>query len=193
MIVLGVVRLDLLRLGKRLNLDKGLLEERLLGRGLGDLGGDVGGDSLVQSVLLGLALLLLVANPRVEDGLELRLDGRLLLKQEVLVLKVVGLLGNSVELLGQGDDVLKRLERVEARLDLRRVAVLGLVENVTDAVDVALGPRVVGGNDRLGDRGEDDKETDEQDGLFVSNLWLSARIHFVLHERARAMRTCGGP
>lgn len=173
MIVLDVGCLDLLGLGERLDLGEGLLEEGLLGRGLGDLGGDVGGDSLEESELLGLTLLLLVADPRVEDGLDLGLDGGLLLEEEVLVLNLVGLLGDVVELLGQGDNVLERLERVEAGLDRRGVVVLGLVEDVADAADVALGPRVVGRDDRLGDRGKDDKETDEQDSLLVGDLSVS--------------------
>lgn len=177
MIVFDVVCLDLLGLGERLDLGEGLLEEGLLGRGLGDLGGDVGGDGLVERLLLGLTLLLLVADPRVEDGLDLGLDGGLLLEEEVLVLDLVGLLGDVVELLGEGNDVLERLERVKTGLDRRGVALLGLVEDVADAADVALGPRVVGGNDRLGDSRKDDKETDEQDSLLVGDLTLASHTN----------------
>ena len=173
MIVFDVVCLDLLGLGERLDLGEGLLEESLLGGGLGDLRRDVGGDGLVESLLLGLTLLLLVADPRVEDGLDLGLDGGLLLEEEVLVLDLVGLLGDVVELLGEGDDVLERLERVKTGLDRRGVAVLGLVEDVADAADVTLSPRVVRGDDRLGDSREDDKETDEQDSLLVGDLGLA--------------------
>lgn len=173
MIVFDVVCLDLLGLGERLDLGEGLLEESLLGGGLGDLRRDVGGDGLVESLLLGLTLLLLVADPRVEDGLNLGLDGGLLLEEEVLVLDLVSLLGDVVELLGEGDDVLERLERVKTGLDRRGVAVLGLVEDVADAADVTLSPRVVRGDDRLGDSREDDKETDEQDSLLVGDLGLA--------------------
>lgn len=164
------MHLDLLALSKRLDLGESLLEEGLLGGGLADLGGDVLSDRLEESLLLGLTLLLLVADPRVEDGLDLGLDGRLLLEEEVLVLNLVGLLRDVVELLGQGDDVLERLERVKTGLDRGGVAVLSLVKDVADAVDVALGPRVVGRNDRLGDRSQDDEETDKEDSLLVGDL-----------------------
>lgn len=69
-----------------------LLEQLLPERGLGELGVDRALNGADEVCLLGLALLLLVPDPRVEDGLELGLDGRLLGEGKVGVLDLVDLL-----------------------------------------------------------------------------------------------------
>lgn len=162
--------LDALGLGDRLDLAEGLLEERLLESRLGELLVDVLGDGLDEGGLLGLALLLLVADPRVEDRLELGLDGVLLGEEEVLVLNLVGVLGNGVELLGEGDNVLDLLDLVDAAGNSRGVLSTGAVEDALDALNVGVGPRRVGSTDRRANAVEDDEEGNGKNGLLVGNL-----------------------
>lgn len=164
-------------LGNALNLRDSLLEQRLLESGLGELGSNVGLDGLDESLLLGLTCLLLVADPRVENGLELVLDLSLLLEEEVGVLELVGLLGNRVELLGEGNDLLDGVETLETLRDRRGVLLTGAVEDVTDAVNVVVGPFRVWGTDVLADGVKDDEEGDGENGLLVGNLNVSVFSH----------------
>ena len=77
---------------RTLDVSQSLLQELLLESGLGELGLDTGLDGLDEVELLRLSLLLLVSDPRVEDLLELGLDGVLLLESKVLVLELGDLL-----------------------------------------------------------------------------------------------------
>ncbi len=88
------------------------------------------------------------------------------------MLELVGLLGDGVELLGEGDDLLDRLEAVKALRDGLGVLLAGTVQDAADALNVAVGPRGVGGTDVLADRVEDDEEADGEDGLLVGDLGL---------------------
>jgi hypothetical protein len=139
---------------------KSLLQQLLLESRLGQLGVDGGLNRLDELDLLGFTLLLLVTNPRVEDGLELGLEGDLLLEGEVFVLDLVDLLrewttiegtlndkvastfaarsethlGNSVKLLGQWNNVLQLSNRVDSLGDGLGVLLAGRVEDTLDAL-----------------------------------------------------------
>lgn len=162
--------LDGAGLGEGLDLGDGLLEELLLESRLGELGSNGGSDGLDKGGLLNLTLLLLVADPRVEDGLELVLDSGLLGEDKVVVLDLVGLLGDSVELLGEGNNVLELGDGVDAVSHSLGVLLAGTVEDALNAVNVAVGPGRVGGTNVLGDSAEDDEEGDGEDGLLVGDL-----------------------
>ncbi len=86
-----------------------------------------GGDELG---LLGLAHLGLVADPGVEDRLDLGGEGDLLLERERLVLELSGLLGEGEELLGERLDVLELSDRLDPLLDGRGVRRARGVQNV---------------------------------------------------------------
>lgn len=171
--------LDGLGLGELLDLAEGLLEELLLEGRLGELGGNVLGNSLDKSGLLLLALLLLVADPRVEDSLKLLLDGGLLREEEVLVLESVGLLRDGVELLGEGDNVLELGNRRDALLDGDGVLLAGTVEDRADLGDLLVGPSRVGGTDRRADGVEDDQEAGGEDSLLVGDLGTLSATTFL--------------
>jgi hypothetical protein len=139
---------------------KSLLQQLLLESRLGQLGVDGGLNRFDELDLLGFTLLLLVTNPRVEDGLELGLEGDLLLEGEVFVLDLVDLLrewttiegtlndkvastfaarsethlGDSVKLLGQWNDVLQLSNRVDSLGDGLSVLLAGRVEDILDAL-----------------------------------------------------------
>lgn len=117
-----------------LDLNESLLEELLLESGLGELVVNALSDRLDQGDLLLLPLLLLEPDPAVEHRLELRLDGLLLPEQKVLVLERVGLLGDGVELLGQRNDLLELVDRVDPRGDRLGVLGAGRVEDALDAL-----------------------------------------------------------
>lgn len=117
-----------------LNLGDGLLEKLLLESRLGELSLDILSNSLDQSLLLGLSLLLLESDPRVEDRLELSLDGLLLLQSEVFVLDSVGLSCDGVELLSEGDDFFQSFDRDDSVLDGLLVFGLGGVELSLDVL-----------------------------------------------------------
>lgn len=76
-----------------------------------------------QLALLLLPLARLETNPRVEHRLDLGGERRLLSKFKHLLLGLSRLLGHRVESLGETDNILLRLYRVDARLD--RFGVLG--------------------------------------------------------------------
>lgn len=50
----------------------------------------------------------------------------------------------------------------------------GTVQDPLDSLNVTVRPRVVWRADRGSDRGEDDEETDGEDGLFVGDVELGA-------------------
>ena len=116
---------------------KCLLEKLLLESRLGELGFDVLPDSLDESVLLRLSLLLLEPDPAVQHRLELGLDGVLLCQSEVLVLDSVGLTGDGVELLGKGNDLLEGLDGSNSLLNSLLVLGLGGVQGGFDSLRVS--------------------------------------------------------
>lgn len=91
------------------------------------------------------------------------------------MLELVGLLGDRVQLLSEGDDLLDRVQALETVRDGRGVLVTGAVQDAADAVDVVVGPFRVGGRDALADRVQDDKEADGENGLLVGNLGSAGR------------------
>lgn len=52
----------------------------------------------------------------------------------------------------------------------------GTLQDIGDPLDVAVGPRRVRGTDGSRGGGDDDEETDGEDGLFVGNLWIRSRV-----------------
>lgn len=115
-------------------------------------------------------MLLLVPDPRVKDRFELGLDGILLSEDKVLVLELIGLLGDGVKRLGEGNDLLELADGVDSVGDGTGVLLTGRVEDGLDLFDLALRPLGIRGRDGLADNGSNDKETDEQDSLLVGNL-----------------------
>jgi hypothetical protein len=97
---------------------KSLLQQLLLESRLGQLGVDGGLNRLDQLDLLGFTLLLLVTNPRVEDGLELGLEGDLLLEGEVFVLDLVDLLRGWITIEGTLNDKVASISRRELKRTL---------------------------------------------------------------------------
>jgi hypothetical protein len=79
-------------MSRTLNVSDALVEDLLESLGVVELLLDLGDDRLGKLALLPLLNLALVADPRVEDGLGLSGDGRLLLELESLRLKLGGLL-----------------------------------------------------------------------------------------------------
>jgi hypothetical protein len=79
-------------------------------------------------------------------------------------------LGNSVQVLGQGNDLLQLLDRVHPLSDGLGMFLPGTLEDVGDSLDVAVSPRRVRGTDRSSGSGYDDEETDGKYGLLVGNL-----------------------
>lgn len=76
-------------------------------------------------------------DPRVEDGLELRLDSLLLCQSEVLVLDRVGLACDGVKGLGEGNNLFKLVNRVDTLGDGTGVLGSGGVEDAFDALRVS--------------------------------------------------------
>jgi hypothetical protein len=157
---------------RRLTLDvsQSLLQKLLLESGLGELSLDTGSDGLDEIELLRLSLLLFVTNPRIEDLLELSLDGVLLLELEVLVLELGDLLGDGVQVLGDRDDLLQLLDRVDPLRYGLGVLLPGSLEDAGDSVDVTVRPGSVRGTDGSSGSSDDDEESDGEDGLFVGDL-----------------------
>jgi len=120
----------------KLTLDLGerLLEKLLLESGLGKLGLDVLPDGLDKRLLLRLPLLLLEPDPAVQHRLELGVDGLLLRQSEVLVLDSVGLTGDGVQLLSEGNDFLEGSDGVDSLLNGLLVLGLGGVQRGFDSL-----------------------------------------------------------
>jgi hypothetical protein len=156
-----------------LNLGDGLLKQALPESRLGKLGINGLLDALDEVELLSLTLALLEADPRVKDGLELGLDGGILSDLEVLVLESVDLLGDGVELLGKGHDLLELVDRVDTVGHSLSVVVTGGRKDTLDAVNVVVGPSRVWCTDRTSDGEQDDEETGSKNSLLVGNVELS--------------------
>lgn len=75
-----------------------------------------------------------MSDPRVEDRLELGLDGLLLSQTEVFVLERVGLSCDGVQLLGQGNDLLELVDRVDSLSDGLGVLGPGRVKDTFDSL-----------------------------------------------------------
>lgn len=83
-------------------------------------------------------------------------------------------LGNSVQALGQGNDLLQLTNRVNSLSNSLCVFRSGTVQDPLDSVNMTVRPRVVRRADGGSDRGEDDEETDGEDGFFVGDVELGA-------------------
>lgn len=147
-----------------------MLENLGLEGGVSDLAVDLVDDSLGESLLLFLADLGLVSDPRVKNRLGLVGKSNLLLKLESLRLKLDSLLGDSEEVLGDAHDILDLGDTLDSLLDGKSVGVTGLVEDVLDILNVTLGPLLVGGSDSLGDDKEEDTEDGSNASLGIDNV-----------------------
>lgn len=169
-------------------MSESLLEKLLLESRLGELSLDVLPDSLDESLLLRLPLLLLEPNPAVQHRLELGLDGLFLCQSEVLVLDSVGLAGDGVELLSKGDNLLEGLDGVDTLLNGLLVLGLGGVQGGFDSLrvsrasresddstnlDVTLSPGGVGSTGGFGNNGDKDEESNGKNSLLVDDLATS--------------------
>lgn len=124
--------LDGLGLDKVLDLSNGVVEDLLLQLVVLErvlhLPDHAGG----KLTLLLLTLAGLEANPRVKHRLDLSGERCLLSELKDLLLGLCGLLGNGVEGLGEADNVLLLLYRVNASLDGLGVLGAGAVEDLGD-------------------------------------------------------------
>lgn len=157
---------------RTLHVRNGALEDLLLHLVVSQALGDLADDSLGEQVLLSLALLGLVADPRVEDLLDLGSDGGALLELEGVLLGLDGLLGDGVETLGHIHDIGLLRDLVDAVLHGLGVAGAGLVQDTGDLVDRRVSPVLVGLDDRAADESRKDQETSQDHGLVVGHVEL---------------------
>lgn len=158
--------------GNLLNLADGLVEDLGLELGVQEIGLDLLNHVSGQLGLLTLTDGGLVADPGVEDRLDLGSHGGLLLELEGLGLELGGLLGKSVEGLGDLDDILHLTDLINAVLDGGLVVDAGLLEDGADLVNVDIGPLVEGLTGSLDDTAEGSSESEEDQGLLVEDVDL---------------------
>ena len=123
---------QILQTGLTLDFGQSLLQQLLSERRLGKLGLNARLYSLHQLQLLRFSLLLLVSHPAVQHRLHLGLDRLFLCQKEVLVLDGVRLPSDSVQLLGEGNDVFEGFDGIDTLSDRFGVFFLGGVERIAD-------------------------------------------------------------
>ena len=158
--------------GNLLDLADGLVEDLGLELGVQEIGLDLLDHVSGQLGLLALTDGGLVADPGVEDRLDLGGHGGLLLELKGLSLELGGLLGKSVEGLGDLDNILHLTDLVNAVLNGGLVVDAGLLEDGADLVDVDISPLVEGLAGSLDDTAEGGSESQEDQGLLVEDVDL---------------------
>jgi hypothetical protein len=149
---------------------EGLFEDLLLELGVFDFLLDLRDDGGSEFLLFTLTHLALVSDPRVEDGLGLVGEVNLLLELEALGLELGGLLGKGEKGLGDADNVLDLVDVLNSVLDGLDVALTSLVQDVSEGVDVTLGPGAVGGAHGLGHDVNDGGEGTQHERLGVDDV-----------------------
>lgn len=123
-------------MAQALTLDVGdsLVEDLLLDLGVLEVLVDLLDQVGSQLLLLALAEVSLVADPRVKGALDLGGNGNLLLQLKGLGLELGSLTRQSKQVLGHIDQVLELTDLVDAALDSRLVVVAGLVQDALDTL-----------------------------------------------------------